>query len=51
MNTIQVTTPCGVVEGFQEDYTYYFRRQLPGDANGAWHGSDLIYLYGWLSHS
>ena len=34
-----------------DTYTYYFRRQLPGDTKGAWHGSDLIYLYGWLSHS
>lgn len=34
-----------------DTYTYYFRRQLPGDDKGAWHSSDLIYLYDWLPHS
>lgn len=29
-------------------YRYYFQRQLPGDAYGAWHGADLWYCYGSL---
>lgn len=28
-----------------DTYTYYFRRQLPGDDKGAWHGSELLYIY------
>ncbi len=31
-----------------DTYTYYFQRQLPGDNKGAWHGSELLYLYNWL---
>lgn len=34
-----------------DTYTYYFRRQLPGDKKGAWHGSELPYIMGWLPHS
>lgn len=26
-------------------YTYLFARQLPGDAMGAWHASDLLYFF------
>jgi len=29
-------------------YRYYFKRQLPGDENSAWHSSDLWYFYGAL---
>ena len=32
----------------QPSYTWYFDRQLPGDANGAWHSSDLWYWFGTL---
>lgn len=32
-----------------ETYRYYFKRQLPGDNNGAWHSSDLWYFYGALA--
>ena len=34
-----------------DTYAYYFRRQLPGDDKGAWHGSELPYLYGSLEDS
>lgn len=34
-----------------DTYAYYFRRQLPGDDKGAWHGSELPYLYGPLEDS
>ena len=34
-----------------DTYAYYFNRHLPGDKKGAWHGSDLLYLYGGLSAS
>jgi len=34
-----------------DTYTYYFRRQLPGDDKGAWHGSELLYLYGGMHQS
>lgn len=32
-------------------YTYYFTRDLPGDECGAWHSSDLWYVYGNLKDS
>lgn len=32
-------------------YTYLFRRKLPGDNLGAWHSSDLRYVYGTLAGS
>ena len=31
-------------------YCWYFNRQLPGDANGAWHSSDLWYWFGTLDN-
>ena len=31
-------------------YTWFFERQLPGDANGAWHSSDLWYWFGTLDN-
>lgn len=34
-----------------DTYAYYFRRQLPGDSKGAWHSSDLMYVYGTLDRS
>lgn len=34
-----------------KSYTYFFCRQLPGDENGAWHSSDLWYMFGTLSNS
>ncbi len=37
--------------GHQEkSYLWYFRRQLPGDKNGAWHSSDLWYWFGTLGN-
>ena len=33
---------------YAKTYCYLFKRQLPGDALGAWHGSDLWYTYGTL---
>lgn len=35
----------------QDTYAYYFKRQLPGDTKGAWHSSDLMYIYGTLNRS
>ncbi len=35
-------------QGKQPSYLYYFSRQLPGDENGAWHSSDLWYVFGTL---
>ncbi len=35
----------------KDTYSYYFKRQLPGDDKGAWHGSDLMYIYGLLGNS
>lgn len=32
-----------------DTYRYFFKRQLPGDSNGAWHSSDLWYFYGALA--
>jgi para-nitrobenzyl esterase len=32
-------------------YAYLFTRQLPGDENGAWHSSDLWYVFHSLRHS
>ncbi len=29
-------------------YVYYFRRDLPGDSQGAWHSSELWYTFGTL---
>lgn len=29
-------------------YLYCFARRLPGDENGAWHASDLLYVFGML---
>lgn len=34
-----------------DTYAYYFCRQLPGDEKGAWHSSDLMYVYGTLDKS
>lgn len=38
-------------KGHGETYFYYFKRQLPGDEYGAWHGAELQYIYGTLSRS
>ncbi len=35
-------------QGKQPSYHYYFSRQLPGDDKGAWHSSDLWYVFGTL---
>lgn len=35
-------------QGKQPSYLYYFSRQLPGDDKGAWHSSDLWYVFGTL---
>jgi para-nitrobenzyl esterase len=32
----------------QPSYFWYFERNLPGDANGAWHSADLWYWFGTL---
>jgi len=32
-------------------YAYIFSRQLPGDDNGAWHSSDLWYVFHSFRHS
>lgn len=32
-------------------YAYIFARQLPGDENGAWHSSDLWYVFHSFKHS
>jgi para-nitrobenzyl esterase len=32
-------------------YAYLFTRQLPGDENGAWHSSDLWYVFHSFRHS
>lgn len=34
-----------------DTYAYYFCRQLPGDNKGAWHSSDLMYIYSTLNRS
>ena len=34
-----------------DTYAYYFCRQLPGDDKGAWHSSDLPYVYATLNRS
>ncbi|MBQ2078821.1 MAG: carboxylesterase family protein [Erysipelotrichaceae bacterium] len=34
-----------------DTYAYYFCRRLPGDDLGAWHSSDLMYVYSTLSRS
>ncbi len=34
-----------------DTYAYYFCRQLPGDNKGAWHSSDLMYIYSTLDRS
>lgn len=34
-----------------DTYAYYFCRQLPGDNKGAWHSSDLMYVYSTLNRS
>lgn len=34
-----------------DTYAYYFCRQLPGDDKGAWHSSDLMYVYSTLERS
>lgn len=36
--------------GYENSYTYFFDRQLPGDKNGAWHSADLWYWFGTLDH-
>lgn len=38
-------------KGGVDTYAYFFKRKLPGDNKGAWHGSDLLYLYGGLNSS
>ena len=35
----------------QPSYVWYFDRQLPGDACGAWHSADLWYWFGTLEKS
>lgn len=34
-----------------DTYAYYFCRHLPGDNRGAWHSSDLMYVYSTLNRS
>ena len=34
-----------------DTYAYYFCRRLPGDDKGAWHSSDLMYVYSTLDKS
>lgn len=34
-----------------DTYAYYFCRKLPGDDKGAWHSSDLMYIYSTLNRS
>ena len=35
--------------GRKPAYVYYFQRNLPGDAQGAWHSAELWYMMGTLS--
>ena len=37
-------------QGKCSSYAYFFCRQLPGDDNGAWHSSDLWYVFGTLAN-
>lgn len=37
-------------QGKKDSYMYFFSRQLPGDTNGAWHSSDLWYMFGTLAN-
>lgn len=37
--------------GRKAPYLYYFSRQLPGDNAGAFHSSELWYMFGTLKHS
>ena len=34
--------------GRKPAYTYYFTHELPGDQRGAWHSSELWYMFGTL---
>lgn len=34
--------------GYQPSYVYYFKRKLPGDNSGAFHSSELWYMFGTL---
>ena len=40
-----------IVQGNKPVYAYMFARQLPGDENGAFHSSDLWYVFHSLRHS
>ena len=35
--------------GRKPAYVYYFKRNLPGDINGAWHSSELWYMMGTMT--
>jgi para-nitrobenzyl esterase len=35
----------------QPAYAYFFQRQLPGDSSGAFHSSDLWYIFHSMRHS
>ncbi len=37
-------------QGNPDSYCAFFKRQLPGDDNGAWHSSDLWYAFGALKN-
>lgn len=37
--------------GRKASYLYYFKRSLPGDGNGAFHSSELWYMFGTLRRS
>lgn len=34
----------------KDSYTFFFSRHLPGDNNGAWHSSELWYMFGTLAN-
>lgn len=38
-------------EGKTDSYSYFFNRRLPGDTNGAFHSSELYYVFGTLERS
>jgi len=37
-------------QGKQKSYCFFFDRKLPGDDNGAWHSSELWYMFGTLKN-
>jgi para-nitrobenzyl esterase len=45
---LQSMTRKWIAKREKPGYTWYFRRRLPGDDNGAWHSSDLWYWFGTL---